>query len=115
MSAIRIEPEPRNVNVLFHDTVIASTTRAVQLHENGRDPVVYVPREDAEMAFLQDSDHHTTCPHKGEARYWSVSAQGYGEENAVWSYENPKPGSEGIAGYLAFYPDKFSIAYGNEP
>jgi len=115
MATIRTEPETNPVNVLFHDTVIATTTRAVRLFEGDRAPVIYVPREDAEMAFFQDSDHRTTCPHKGEARYWSISAQGYGAENAVWSYETPKPGAEGIAGYLAFYPDKVRIAVGNEP
>ncbi|WP_182084082.1 DUF427 domain-containing protein [Aureimonas sp. ME7] len=109
---IRIEPETRPVQVLFHDAVIGSTTEAVQLFEGTRDPVIYVPREHVEMAFLHESAKRTTCPLKGEARYWSISAEGYGEEDAVWSYETPKPGSEGIAGYLAFDPRKVRVVAG---
>jgi uncharacterized protein (DUF427 family) len=30
-------------------------------------------------------------------------------ENAVWSYEDPKPEVAAIAGHLAFYPDKVSL------
>ncbi len=112
MSAIRTEHDTRPINVLFHDAVIASTKRAILLHENGRDPVVYVPREDVEMAFLHESDRRTTCPHKGEARYWNISAEGYGETDAAWSYETPKSGAEDIAGHIAFYPDKVRIAIG---
>ena len=108
--AIRIEPEPRAVQILFHDAVIGSTKRALKLIEGTREPVYYIPREDMEMAFFQDSDRTTTCPHKGEARYWSISAEGYAAENAVWSYEQPKEAARAIAGHLAFYPDKVRIA-----
>ena len=30
-------------------------------------------------------------------------------ENAVWTYETPFPAMAGIAGYLAFYPNKVTI------
>ncbi len=107
---IRIEREPRAVQILFHDAVIGSTKDALKLTERGHDPVYYIPRDHVEMAFFQDSDHQTTCPFKGEARYWSLSAEGYAAENAVWSYEQPKEAASAIAGYLAFYPDKVRIA-----
>ncbi|ALN71611.1 DUF427 domain-containing protein [Aureimonas sp. AU20] len=107
---IRIEREPRAVQVLFHDAVIASTKDALKLIEAGHEPVYYIPRDHAEMAFLQESDKRTTCPYKGEARYWSISAEGYGAENAVWSYDQPKEAARAIAGHLAFYPDKVRIA-----
>ena len=107
---IRIEREPRAVQVLFHDAVIASTKDALKLTERGHEPVYYIPREHVEMAFLHETDHETTCPFKGQARYWSISAEGYGAENAVRSYEQPKEGARDIAGHLAFYPDKVRIA-----
>jgi uncharacterized protein (DUF427 family) len=110
MSPIRIEHETRPVQILFHDTVIASTTQALKLQEGSYPPVYYIPRDHVEMAFLQESDRRTTCPHKGEARYWSISAGGYGAENAVWAYDQPKEGAAAIAGHLAFYPDKVRIA-----
>lgn len=107
---IRIEREPRAVQVLFHDAVIASTNDALKLIESGHEPFYYIPREHVEMAFLHETDRSTTCPYKGEARYWSISAEGYGAENAVWSYEQPKDAARAIAGHLAFYPDKVRIA-----
>jgi uncharacterized protein (DUF427 family) len=30
-------------------------------------------------------------------------------ENAVWTYEQPKPVAQEVASYLAFYPDKVTI------
>ncbi|RIX97299.1 DUF427 domain-containing protein [Aureimonas flava] len=110
--ALRIERETRPVNVLFHDAVLASTREALRLHEGDHEPVLYVPRDHVAMAFLDESARRTTCPHKGEARYWSISAEGYGETDAVWSYEDPKPAAREIAGYLAFYPDKVRIVVG---
>jgi len=107
---LRIEPEPRAVQVLFHDAVLGSTTEALKLVEGSREPVYYIPRDHVEMAFFDDSDTRTTCPLKGEARYWSISAGGYGAENAVWAYDQPKEGAAAIAGHLAFYPDKVRIA-----
>jgi uncharacterized protein (DUF427 family) len=110
--ALRIEREPLPVTVTFHDTVLASTTEALRLYEGSREPVLYIPRDHVEMAYFDESAKRTTCPHKGEARYWSISAGGYGETDAVWSYEDPKPGARDIAGYLAFYPDKVRIVVG---
>ncbi|KQQ90351.1 DUF427 domain-containing protein [Aureimonas sp. Leaf324] len=111
-STLRVEREPQPVNVTFHDTVIASTTEALRLYEGNREPVLYIPREHVEMAYFDESDKRTTCPLKGEARYWSISAGGYGETDAVWSYDDPKPAARQIAGYLAFYPDKVRIVVG---
>ncbi|WP_279482816.1 DUF427 domain-containing protein [Aureimonas sp. SK2] len=110
--ALRIERETRPVNILFHDAVLGSTTEALRLYEGNREPVLYIPRDHVEMAFFDESDKRTTCPLKGEARYWSISAEGYGERDAVWSYEDPKPAAREIAGYLAFYPDKVRIVVG---
>ncbi|WP_353934363.1 DUF427 domain-containing protein [Acinetobacter baumannii] len=30
-------------------------------------------------------------------------------DNAVWTYEQPKPVAREVAGYLAFYPNKVTI------
>lgn len=108
--SLRIEPEPRAVQILFHDAVIASTDRALKLTEGAREPVYYIPRDHAEMAFFDDSDKRTECPLKGQARYWSISAEGYAGRDAVWSYEQPKEGAREIAGYLAFDTSQVRVA-----
>ena len=54
------------------------------------------------MAFLDRTDRSTTCPHKGEAAYFSIMSKSKTYENAVWSYENPKEEVAGIKDHLAF-------------
>ena len=106
---LEIRPAPGRYIVRAQGAIIGETDRALELIEGGRAPVIYVPREDVAMALLDTSDRHTTCPFKGEARYFSISTPEARLENAVWSYENPKPGAEAIAGHLAFYPDKVRV------
>ncbi|WP_102960377.1 DUF427 domain-containing protein [Mangrovicella endophytica] len=99
---ITIERETRPVNVLFNDNIVASTKEALILREEGHDPVYYIPKDHAAMEFMLPSDTHTTCPYKGEARYWTISAQGKAAPDSVWAYDNPHAGVEAIAGHLAF-------------
>lgn len=85
--------------------VIADTKNALLLKEANYPPVYYVPRADAKMTDLVRTDHHTHCPFKGEASYFSISG---GVENAVWSYELPFDEVLAIRDHLAFYPDRVS-------
>jgi uncharacterized protein (DUF427 family) len=103
---ITIARNPRRVRVRFAGKVIADTTQALTLQEADYPPFQYVPRGDADMAALQATAHHTRCPYKGEASYFSISAGGRTAENAVWSYEQPYPAVAEIKDHLAFYPDR---------
>jgi uncharacterized protein (DUF427 family) len=102
----------KHVQVKYNGEVIADTHNAVALEESQSSssvlaPVVYyVPREDVKMERLERTSHHTYCPFKGEASYYSLKG---GAENAVWSYEAPYDEMAAIKGLLAFYPDKVSI------
>jgi len=99
-------PTPKRVRVLFNGKYIADSRRARLLREAGHPPVYYFPAEDVRTDLLHPTDHTTTCPYKGEARYWSVELEGREAENAVWSYPEPIPEAAPIAGYLAFYWNK---------
>jgi uncharacterized protein (DUF427 family) len=107
---ITISPHAGRVVVRFHDTVIADTTQALDLREASYKPVLYIPRADAKLASYEQSDHRTHCPYKGDASYFHLQANGARADNAVWSYETPFPAMKEITGYVAFYPDKVSIA-----
>lgn len=85
---------------------IADSHDAIVLHEDGYEPVFYLPKGDIRMHLLEPTDHSTRCPHKGTARYWSVRAGGRTIGNAAWAYDEPLPGVREIAGHLAFYPDR---------
>ncbi len=83
--------------------IIGESTRALELIEGGHDPVIYFPREDVAMAFLDKTEQTSHCPWKGDASYYSIVNKSSVTENVVWSYENPIEGAEAIRGYLAFY------------
>ncbi|WP_425072630.1 DUF427 domain-containing protein [Sagittula sp. S175] len=82
--------------------VLGESSRALELTEGDLPPVIYFPREDIGMAFLDATDHSTTCPHKGTASYFSIMSKSKTYTNAVWSYETPNAEVSEIAGYLAF-------------
>ena len=106
---ITIRPAEGTWVVRAGGAVIGESTRALELCEGSYDPVIYFPREDVAMAFLDPSDRTTTCPHKGEASYFTIVTKSTTLPDAVWSYENPKEGVEAIAGHLAFYPDRIAV------
>jgi uncharacterized protein (DUF427 family) len=85
---------------------VADSHDAVVLHENGYDPVYYLPRSDVRMDLLEPTGHTTRCPYKGQARYWTIEAGGRSIENAVWAYDAPFDAVAEIAGKVAFYPGK---------
>jgi len=90
--------------------VIVETSSAVELLEGDYKPVVYFPRDDIAMAFLDKTDKTSTCPHKGEATYYSIATKNGPVEDIAWSYETPVGGMAGIAGHMAFYPhEKLTI------
>ena len=106
---ITIAPAKARVCVRFAGKVIADTTRALVLTEATYKPVFYIPRDDAEMGSFKRSEHHTHCPYKGDASYFSLEVDGKRVENAAWSYEQPYPAMQEIAGRLAFYRDRVEI------
>ena len=103
---ITIAPNPNRVIVRLDGAVIADSTRALVMRAPGTADQQYIPREDVNMTRLQRTTHHTHCPYKGDASYWTIQGQGRVVENGVWSYETPLASMTPIAGYLAFYQDR---------
>lgn len=103
---IAVTQNGKRVRVHFAGKVVADTTKALTLQEASYKPVLYIPRDDADMSSLTRTDHRTHCPYKGDASYFSISAGGRSAENAVWSYEQPFPAMAEIKDHLAFYPDR---------
>jgi uncharacterized protein (DUF427 family) len=106
---ITITAAPNRVRVTFAGRVVADTKRALALAEASYPPVIYIPREDVDLATFERTDRKTHCPYKGEASYYSIHAGDRTAQNALWTYEQPLEAVSAIAGYLAFYPDRVEL------
>ncbi|QFU02906.1 hypothetical protein FIU83_14765 [Halomonas sp. THAF5a] len=97
---ITLHPHERRVRVVIDGTLLADTTRAIELRETGYPPRLYLPREDVRMDRLTPTETSTHCPFKGEASYFA-----FGEhEDVAWSYESPLESLKEIEGRVVFYP-----------
>ena len=103
---ITISPVEGKVRVTLAGRIVAESTRALRLKENGYPPVYYLPRNDADMSLLVRTTHYTCCPYKGDCAYYSIPIGGPKSENAVWTYEKPHEAVASIGEYLAFYPSR---------
>ncbi|WP_224815303.1 DUF427 domain-containing protein [Hasllibacter sp. MH4015] len=89
--------------------VLGESTNALELAEGSYPPVIYFPRDDIAMSFLERTDSTTRCPHKGTATYFTVSGPDGDIVDAAWSYEEPFDQVSEIAGHLAFYADRVAV------
>ncbi|EYD71243.1 DUF427 domain-containing protein [Limimaricola hongkongensis] len=106
---ITIRPAEGTWVVRAGGAVLGESSRALELVEGDYPPVIYFPREDIAMAFLDASKTRSHCPWKGDAHYYHIIAKSGAIEDAVWSYEDPKEGMEQIKGCLAFYKNKVAV------
>ena len=99
---IKISPAEGTWVVRAGGAVLGESTRALELVEEGYSPIIYFPRDDIAMAFLDRTEMTTTCPFKGDAAYYSIVSKSKTYENAVWTYEDPKADAAQIKDHLAF-------------
>jgi uncharacterized protein (DUF427 family) len=97
----------QRVTVEVNGEPIASSRHVVRVDEDGYPPRYYFPRVDVRMEKLTRTATTTTCPFKGVAHYYSVSAGGRTLADAVWTYEDPYEEHPAIKDRLAFWDGKF--------
>jgi uncharacterized protein (DUF427 family) len=106
---ITLETARRRWRAFFNGHVLADTGDALILHEADHAPVVYFPRQDVAMEYMGRTQHHTRCPYKGEASYYTLAMDGQIAENVAWCYEEPADAVRPIASRIAFYPDRVEV------
>jgi uncharacterized protein (DUF427 family) len=106
---ITLTPAARRWRATYAGQVIADSAEAIILREADYPAVVYFPRADVAMNLMSRTDRSTHCPYKGDANYFTVTADGQIAENAVWTYELPYPAMALIAERLAFYTSKVEV------
>ncbi|MEP2532768.1 DUF427 domain-containing protein [Shimia sp.] len=99
---ITIRKANGNWTVRAGGAVLGESANALELSEGQHDPVIYFPREDIAMAFLDQTDHSTVCANKGAAAYFTIVTKSRTIPNAGWSYEAPSEDAARIKGYIAF-------------
>ena len=96
---ITITPAQGTWVVRAGGAVLGETTGALELREGDHAPVIYFPRGDIAMAFLDGSDKTSHCPYKGDASYFSVVTKSRTLQDAVCPMKTRKrmwPRSKGI-------------------
>ena len=63
----------------------------------------YFPASTLKREYVTFSNHHTSCPWKGEASYYSLLVNGEMNVDAVWYYPEPKPEADMIRDRVAFW------------
>jgi uncharacterized protein (DUF427 family) len=97
------DPFPRRVRAVFGGETVLDTTSGMLLHESNLLPQLYLPRADVREDLLTGTDHHTHCPFKGDASYWSVTVNGRTADKALWSYLDPLPAASWLRDHVALY------------
>ena len=103
---VGFEPTARRIRVVFNGVVVADTTRAMLMLETRHRPVYYLPLDDIRADVIARTDHHSHCPFKGNAVYWTVTVGDRIAENALWAYPDPYREAPDLRGYAAFYWDR---------
>ncbi|RYF25234.1 MAG: DUF427 domain-containing protein [Comamonadaceae bacterium] len=63
----------------------------------------YFPESALNREYFTFSNHKTTCIWKGQATYMSLLVNGEMNQDAAWTYADPKPDAENIRGRVAFW------------
>ena len=99
----RLETVAWRVRVVIGGIEFVDAPRAVRVLETSQPPAYYVEPRHVRLDCLRPSDRTTWCEWKGAASYADVVADRRVAPAAAWTYSQPSPRYDQIAGYWAFY------------
>ena len=83
---------------VWNGVVVAESDKTQEV-----DDYVYFPESSVKREYLRPSSTISTCPWKGQARYYSLMIDGQENQDAAFYYPNPKPIARRIKGHIAFW------------
>ncbi len=86
------------MKAIWNGKVLAESDKTVVVENNH-----YFPSGSINKDHFLHSDHHTTCPWKGLASYYSIQVDGSVNSNAAWYYPEPKEAASQIKDHVAFW------------
>jgi uncharacterized protein (DUF427 family) len=98
------------VTVSFDGEVLADSVRTLLVDEQDHGLVFYFPPDDVRLERFVADDRTSRCPYKGTATYRRLDDSG--TEVLAWSYEDPYPEVNRLAGFVAFYQDVVDLRVG---
>ena len=99
----RVESVSSHITVTHRGLTLVSTNASVRVLETSHPPTYYLPIDDFAEGGLLPVEGNTFCEFKGVASYFDLVAGDLRIERAAWTYENPSPGFESLAGKVALY------------
>lgn len=86
------------MKAIWNDAVLAESDDTVVVEGNH-----YFPSASLCGKYFRDSDHHSSCPWKGQASYKDVVVGAAVNAGAAWYYPQPKDAAAEIKGRFAFW------------
>ena len=86
------------MKAIWNDTLLAESDDTKVVEGNH-----YFPPESVNKQHFKPTDHTTECPWKGTASYYTIEADGDKNENAAWTYPEPKEAASEIKDHVAFW------------
>ena len=111
ISAVKVEPTLRWVRVQFNGEYIADSKNVLLVWETGRPINYYFPIEDVRMDLFEQGRKSTASDGK---QYWDLRVGDRPADSIAWTFPDPVPGREALAGYLAFKWNKMDHWYEEE-
>ena len=100
----RLEPFTGSITVELGGQTVASTERAWRVLETSHPPTYYLPHDAFSTGVLREVEGMSWCEWKGQASYYDLVTDTRIAPKAAWTYLNPTPGFEPIAGAIAVMP-----------
>ena len=82
--------------------VLGESDDALALTDGSDTEVIFFPRDDIAMEFLDSTEDMEDHPEFGQARLFSIVTKSRVLEGAAWSYENPSDGAAALKNRMAF-------------
>ncbi|MGW1886668.1 DUF427 domain-containing protein [Streptomyces sp. NPDC001970] len=99
-----VERLRRRMRVKFNGTWIGDSENVILMHEPGRYPVAYFPRQDVDEQALVASDKVTHHKDLGDTAWYTVTASDRTTERAAWEFT-------ALPGHAADLQDRIAFAW----
>jgi acyl-CoA thioesterase II len=100
---------PGVARVWHGDLLLAESTAALRAIETDHVERLYFPQADVRLDLFEANDHHTICPFKGEADYWTLTASDPPVEDVFWTYRELFHEVAGLKDHLGVYHEKVRV------